>query len=313
MRIIAIVVAIIAAAAIIIFAVGHDRSAAEKPEALPRPIILPSKPESYLGVYAEGVPESYADVKSFTTATGIRPSVVSYYSGWREPFRASFATTAAKSGAVPLVQMEPLGVSLAAIASGQYDTYLTSYAEAVRSYSRPVIISFCHEMNGDWYPWGYRHASPAAFVAAWRHIVTTFRAIGALNVTWMWTVNITGGSQRGKVPSPAPWWPGDSYVNWVGIDGYYSLPSQTFAPLFGSTIVAVRELTRDPILIAETGVALDAGQPTKITDLFAGIHTYGLLGLVWFDSVGSKDWQLNKPGAIVAFRREAGAYKRPAI
>ena len=45
-------------------------------------------------------------------------------------------------------------------------------------------------MNGTWYSWGYRHTSPAVFVAAWRHIVTVFRAAGARNVTWLWTINI---------------------------------------------------------------------------------------------------------------------------
>ena len=56
-----------------------------------------------------------------------------------------------------------------------------------------------------------------------------------------------------------------------------------FAPLFGPTIAAVRALTADPILIAETGAVPAAGQPAKITDLFAGIRSYGLLGFVWFD------------------------------
>ena len=74
------------------------------------------------------------------------------------------------------MQINPKDVSLAAIASGHYDSYLRSYAEAVRSYRGPVILSFGHEMNGSWYSWGYRHTSPAVFVAAWRHIVTLFRA-----------------------------------------------------------------------------------------------------------------------------------------
>ena len=77
-----------------------------------------------------------------------------------EPFQATFAAVAAKHGAVPLVQINPLGINLAAIASGQYDGYLTSYAEAVRAYRHPVILSFGHEMNGYWYSWGYRHTSP---------------------------------------------------------------------------------------------------------------------------------------------------------
>ena len=79
-------------------------------------------------------------------------------------------------------------------------------------------------------------------------------------------------------------------MNWVGIDGYYYKPSETFAPLFGPTITVVREMTRDPILIAETGAAPSAGQPAKIADLYAGIRTYGLLGFVWFDANGHRDW-----------------------
>ncbi len=87
--------------------------------------------------------------------------------------------TAADHGAVPLVQMDPDDVSIAAIASGQYDGYLSSYAEAVRAYGHPVILSFGHEMNGDWYSWGYRHTSPAVFVAAWRHIVNAVPRAGS--------------------------------------------------------------------------------------------------------------------------------------
>ena len=114
-------------------------------------------------------------MKAFTTATGVKPDVVVYYSGWLEPFQAGFAATAANDGAVPLVQMNPTTSSVAAIAAGQYDSYLSAYAKAVRAYHHPVILSFGHEMNGYWYSWGYTHTSPAVFVAAWRHIVTLFR------------------------------------------------------------------------------------------------------------------------------------------
>ena len=65
------------------------------------------------------------------------------------------------------------------IASGSYDGYLSAYAEAVRAYRHPVILSFGHEMNGNWYSWGYRNTSPAVFVAAWRHIVQTLPGTGS--------------------------------------------------------------------------------------------------------------------------------------
>jgi mannan endo-1,4-beta-mannosidase len=272
---------------------------------------------SYLGVYATGLPESYAGVSAFTAATGVRPGLVMYYSGWPERFQAGLAREAARHGAVPLVQIEPTGVSLAAIASGQYDEYLRSYAAAVKAYGGQVILSFGHEMNGYWYSWGYRHAAPTVFVAAWRHVVTVFRRQGASNVAWLWTVNII--DKRAGIPSPAPWWPGNSYVTLVGIDGYYLKPSWTFASLFGPTIKAVRTLTLDRILISETGTPHGPGQPAGVADLFAGIRAYGLLGFVWFDAIarhelprdGVRDWRLSGAAAF-AFRRGAQAYRRPA-
>jgi mannan endo-1,4-beta-mannosidase len=300
----------IAAAVLVTFAVHVvDRPPEAAPVALQKGrVALPTTPDSYIGVYPNGVPASYSGVTAFTSATGVKPSVVLYYSTWLEPFHAAFAISAAKHGAVPLVQINPYA-KLAAIAAGQYDSYLSAYAQAVRAYDHPVILSFGHEMNGYWYPWGYLHTSPAVFVAAWRHVVSLFRKVGARNVTWMWTVNTI--HKRANVPSPARWWPGNSYVNWVGIDGYYNDPSLTFASLFGPTVAAVRGLTHDPILIAETAVSPSAGQPAKIADLFAGVHLYGLLGFVWFDANRVEDWHLSSAAAISAFRRAARTYRGP--
>lgn len=300
-----IVVAAIAAAATTVAVGLNSNSAKEKVATLgtPQPSTLPHTPGTYLGVFAPGVPGSYAGVNAFTAGTGVKPAVVVYYSGWPEMFQASFAAAAARHNAVALVQIDPSGVSLAAIASGRYDAYLRSYAAAVKAYGARVILSFGHEMNGGWYSWGNGHTSPAVFVAAWRHIVTLFRQDGADNVTWLWTVNVI--YTHGNIPSPARWWPGSSYVNWVGIDGYYHKSSWTFASLFGPTIKAVRALTLDPIIISETGVARTAGQPAKIANLFAGIRAYGLLGFVWFDANRRQDWRLITPAALAAFRHAA--------
>lgn len=271
---------------------------------------LSPTPDSYIGVYARGVPISYAPVNEFTTETGIKPNVVSYYSGWPEPFQARFAAAAAREGAVPLVQMNPTHISIAAIAVGKYDSYLRSYAEAVRVYRHPVILSFGHEMNGYWYSWGYTHTAPTVFIAAWQHVVNLFRAQGARNVTWLWTINNFHKATESKVPAPNAWWPGSSYVTWVGIDGYYTGSSSVFASVFGTTIADVRALTRKPILIAETSATPAAGQPAKIADLFAGIHLYGLLGFVWFDSYDKVNLRLTGPAAITAFRDGYATYHR---
>jgi hypothetical protein len=272
---------------------------------------LPATAGAYLGVYAAGTPASYSGVTKFAEAIHANPDVAMSYLGWYEPFPTAFANAAARNRTVPLIQMDPTGINVAAIGSGKYDGYLSSFAESVRAYHHPVIIGFGHEMNGGWYSWGYGQVSAAAFVRAWRHIVTIFRALGARNVTWLWTVNIINDTQRGKIPRPNAWWPGSQYVNWVGIDGYYLQQSWKFAPLFGPTIAAVRQVTQDPILIAETGAVPAAGQAAKIHDLFAGVRQYGLLGFVYFDATDAtgQDFGIHSMTAIDAFGKGAAGYR----
>jgi hypothetical protein len=148
------------------------------------------------------------------------------------------------------------------------------------------------------------------WIAAWRHIVTIFRKVGADNVTWLWTVNIID-SKHG-IPSPAAWWPGAKYVTWVGLDGYYYNKIQSFPALFGPVIKAIHALTTDPILVSETGAAPVAGKAAKIADLFSGIRSYGLLGLVWFNVSAARDWTIDTANAVSALRAGASAYGRLA-
>jgi mannan endo-1,4-beta-mannosidase len=245
---------------------------------------LPVRPQAYLGAYEPASPYSYSGMKQFAHTTGRVPNLALYYSGWWEPFRTSFAQEAYAAGATTVVQINPSNlphnkVSIVGIVAGEYDSYLESFADQVASFGHQVVVSFGHEPDGVWYPWSERYVSPSVWVAAWQHIVEVFRRQGADNVTWLWTMNILGNQTH---PLSA-WWPGASYVNWVGIDGYYQHPDASYAQVFGPTIVAVREFTKAPILIAETAVAAIGTEPSKIADMFAGTRIYGTLGFIWFD------------------------------
>ena len=295
--------AVVICAAVVVVVVKESRShsAPARPAAAAAPL-------RYLGVYEPGSPHSYTNVDRFSQAIGHSPNLVLYYSGWPERFKAGFAETAAAHGATTLVEMDPTKVSLDRIAGGAYDPYLVSYARAVARFGKRVVISFGHEMNGYWYSWAYHHSSSASFVAAWRHIVTVFREHGATNVIWLWQVN-SASAKTGPVHN---WWPGASYVNWVGVSGYYFLPGETFGYIFKPVVASVREFTNDPVLIAETASASGAGQARRINDLFAGVRKEHYLGLVWFDHNSSgggaspytgENWRLEgHPGEIKVFR-----------
>jgi hypothetical protein len=238
---------------------------------------LPSYPSSYLGMFQNGSRPAYHPIARFAKAVGRSPNIAGYDSDWGQPFATVFAQRVRRHDVIPYVQMEPTGTSLSAIAAGRYDGYLHSYADSVRNFSDAVVIGFGREMNTPRYSWGYGHVPPSAFVAAWRHVVTLFRAQGAENVTWLWTV----GQDRPGTGRVAAWWPGASYVTWVGIDGHYRRPSDTFAGVFGRTIDQVREFTGKPVLLSETAVTRRADRSTTIRDLFHGMREYRTLGLVW--------------------------------
>lgn len=258
------------------------------------------------GVYEPGFPGSAEKLTEFTSATGVKPKIVMYFSSWYEGFSTSFAQTLRASGAYVLVQLQPNDVSLESIAAGRSDTYLYSYAVAVRNFRYPVILSFAHEMNGNWYSWGDGQASSASFVAAWRHVVQVFRNVGAKNVTWLWTVNTTEGASSVL----SQWWPGAAWVDWIGIDGYYSRPTDSFKQIFGDTLTIIRKFSDEPVLLAETAVGTTPNRERQIANLFAGARSNHLLGVLWFDQaqhsgVYHQDWRLeDDPAALTAFKAQ---------
>lgn len=260
---------------------------------------------SYLGVYEVGAPPNYGPIAEFAAAAGRTPNLVEAFGGWAARFNIAFAQALHQHGVTPLVQIDPTAASVAAIAAGVYDDYLRLYADSVVDFGHPVVIGFGHEMDAPWYSWGYTHVPASTFIAAWRHVVTIFRQEGAYNVTWLWTIQASG-LKTGPVED---WWPGAEYVTWIGIDNFYTRPTDTFATVFGHTIDEVRRFAPSkPVLLAETAVGPRAGQIYKIVDMFNGMIQYKTLGLVWFDvaqhqGIDHQDWRIESDQlAASAFR-----------
>jgi mannan endo-1,4-beta-mannosidase len=292
-------------------AAHRSRVAAVHPVHSATPILasLPTTSTPYLGVFEPGEESSWAPISQFGAEVGRQPDIVLCFQQWEAGFPLSFAQTASSHGAVLLIQLEPKGISLAAIAQGKYDSYLEAYAAEAKAYGGQVIISFGPEMNGSWYSWGWTLQSPADFVAAWQHVVTVFRNTGASNVIWMWVVN-----RISQWTGPlSEYWPGNNYVDWVGYDDYIYEPTETFQTVDAPTIAAIRTLTNKPIMLSETAVGQVAG-PASIPGLVAGVSADHLLGLVWFDQAQSgdidhQDWRIeDNPAAVAALHQAITQY-----
>jgi Glycosyl hydrolase family 26 len=275
---------------------------------MPGPVVLGDR---YIGV-APGLPWRQSALR-FAAAVGARPGMVENYTLFGAPFNEQRACQVTQLGAVPLIQVIPRNDSLAAIASGRYDGYLETYARAVRAFKDPVVLSFAHEMNARWWPWGYQHTSPAVFVAAWRHVWDVFARVHARNVTWLWNVNRDAKpGQEVSISPPRDWWPGRRYVDWVGIDAYFNTPADTFGSVFGDTLAGIRRFTSAPVLIAETAIAPGPRQTTQIHSLFAGVNEQPeMLGFIWFDLNRRETWKLEgRPDALAVFRAEMTQYNK---
>ena len=262
----------------------------------------------YFGVEVSGNSASLAPVAAFAASVGKKPNIIGQYLGWNVPFDPQAVLHHWSYGALTYLSWEPFSTSLHAIAAGRSDAYITAFARAVRALNLPVAISFGHEMNGNWYPWGTQQATPTEFVAAWRHIHNVFTRADATNVIWVWNPNNIFPVPQVKLK---PYYPGNAYVDWVGITGYFATDGpQTFATLYRPTIDEIRHFTNEPILIAETSVQTGSAEVACAHRLFSSVTRHrDVLGLIWFDySKGGVDWRVeSRPILRAAIARELTA------
>jgi hypothetical protein len=268
-----------------------------------RPLLKPEG-KKYFGAALDGAPKSMDPVKEYTQQVGKQPNMVEYYAAWGDQFDPQRVRNAWDAGAMSLQAWEPFTPSLKEIAGGASDAYIKKFAMQVRDLNLPLAISFGHEMNGDWFAWGTKNPHED-FVKAWQHIHDVFQEVGALNVIWVWSPNVVN-------PAPdidlKPLYPGDQYVDWIGLVGYYtSNGSSSFKKLFEPTINAVRTFTAKPVIISETGAEQGKRKSADIKDFFTSIAASpDVIGFVWFNYKKRADWRVDSDQASLAeFKRQA--------
>lgn len=281
--------------------------AAASPEAgIPYDVVPLLKPDKkYFGAAVEGAPNSMKGIDTYTKMVGKQPNLIEYYAAWGDGFDATGVRNAWREGAMTLMSWEPFDTTIAAIAAGESDAYIKEYATAVRKLNLPVVISFADEFNGHWEKWGTQNVTPEDYVAAWRHIHETFVDAGASNVIWAWSPNIVNPVKSVKLE---PYYPGDGYVDWIGLIGYWTIAEDNaFDSVFGPTRDQVRTFTEKPMLLLETGAMAGERRRADIRNLFAGVEADDdMLGFVWFNHKKRADWRLEaSPLALKEFKRLA--------
>lgn len=198
---------------------------------------------TWVGMNIDWGTETVADV---TSRLGRPPAVVVSFVAF--PLAAadvgnldSAARQAHDARGLLVVTLEPWS-GLAAVT----DDATAALIDRLAAYGRdnvPTIVRFAHEMNGSWYPWGQ---DPRTYVAAFRRVADAIHA-NAPTATMLWAPNegegypFSGMQYVAKPGSSAaktldtnrdgtvdanddpyrPYWPGERYVDWVGMSLYH--------------------------------------------------------------------------------------------
>lgn len=258
-------------------------------------------------------PGNQAAWNLFERHAGKKVSVLNISHSWAQ-FEKEDMDKIRTRGAVPLVLMGlGSGVTLEEIAKGEHDTAIEAWGKAAKEWKRPFFFAPWWEMNGSWYAWG-RNPS---FVAAWRRFHDLVVGQGATNVTWMW---VTNGIWFDPKSDPEEWYPGEAYVDWVGIDSYNwglnpAQPDRWISPerAFTPTLERIEEFSTKPVYINETASSDVGGNKADWIEELLSTYIPGhprIRGFSWFNwdlpgKVGGQaDWSIeSSTSAQQAFRK----------
>jgi hypothetical protein len=259
----------------------------------------------FWGIFEEGIQSNLNVVNNYGSQLGKKPSMVMWYVQWQTTGDHSFPLATCQqldaAGYMPDITWEPW-CGLDDIISGKFDSDLQKFGQDIATFGKPVMLRFGHEFNGDWYPWNYINgaAVPAAtWVTAYKYVHDKIVDAGGTNAKWVWCPNNgNGGNNPQDILS---YYPGDDYVDWLGIDGYNWGTSQSwsswssFSSVFGTAYQKlITKAPGKPMMLGEMGCTSTGGDKAAwIKDMFSQLenkYTH-IKAFVWFNVNKETDWR----------------------
>ncbi|MDD2236198.1 MAG: glycosyl hydrolase [Kiritimatiellae bacterium] len=182
----------------------------------------------YLGAYFPV--ESAQDITDFNLHAGKQHAVYSAFCATDDAFPWDWATnvTSIYPSAALHIAYEPM--------NGFAETFtnwtsgdpvyarMYSFATNCALFGGPVFLRFAHEANGTWYPWapGYSDSdcvTTQTYIEGWRNVADLFHS-NAPNVAMVWAATQGTSGPDSPMRDYAAVYPGDDWVDWVGISVY---------------------------------------------------------------------------------------------
>lgn len=286
--------------------------------------------DTLLGVYYGNQGWNVEQIKAMESWQGKRHAVITLFTDWSNStsvmdnlFKQQLPNIW-KNGNVPMITWEPYTSGSTTptditkrIAIGEYDAYIETWANRLKIFlsgpdgiyntadDRRVYLRLAHEMNGNWYPWSASlgNSDPLDFIDMWRRVVSIFdnKGLDFTHLQWVWCVNSTDiGTYTAE-----QFYPGDSFVHWIAIDGYNWGSSQTWSTwkspsaIYDNMIGRIRALSVRPVALAEFATTSSrpfgssmADKLTWINEMFTYAANEDIRLVSWFNQDKTVDWAI---------------------
>jgi len=262
------------------------------------------------GIYQWNKDSSYqAGLQGEIVALGISPTYAMYFVDRDMGFPKDIVAFNTRRGIKSVLSQELVRYAdhgdphtLDSILAGRWDGYFRHFAKDARAAKDIIYYRFGYEMNGSWQAWGEQ---PDKFTKAWRRAWKIFREEKADNVRWVFSANVIWGDRTVK-KDLLPYYPGNRYVDVVGLDGYNFGDNHSryhrwmsYADVFRVSLDALKTHFPDkPLWITEIGCAEGTGKAEWIQDFFAHFNADPAIRVfVWFNEdkqyAGEPNWRFD--------------------
>jgi hypothetical protein len=200
---------------------------------------------AYSDPYNQTAASKQAAVDTFQKQIGRPLAIVQSFHPWTDE-----APDAFDYGVVQRRQIELMswaGTDTISMSSGVYDAQIKRTADAIRDMSKPILLRFRWEAERPNLA-AVVH-SPAAYIAAWKHVRSIFTTEGATNAGFVWCP-LAAGFATGTAQA---YYPGDDQVDWICADVYPGDAMTSFSRLMAPVMDFAKQHQR-PVMIGELGV-----------------------------------------------------------
>ena len=299
--------------------------------------IAPPADGCLVGFYREGSFKGQMFVETtiehYRKSLGAKPSILALWSLLDQGFPSEEAAIIRKAGIIPYINIAPAlegrvhlnrNATPEDIVRGRADQNIARLADDALAFGRrhgSFFFTSLVEFNAKWWIWSRKPDT----VAAYRYIWQAFEDQGVNRyATWVWEA-FCPEKYRLSAVDPEPFYPGDRYVDWVGINVFANLknpavkPDTRFKEMMSDTYMQMRRNhPAKPIMVSEFGRTPGDGQRPWLIDAYAAIKKDfpPIKAAIYYDNItkiyGGQDHTLDARSLATLRDVFADPYWKPA-